>query len=515
MSESLFDLLGARADSDATAMIWDGRGITYASLHEAAVGVAGRLVQHGVRPGDVVSLLFPNCPAFVVCYFACWRIGAIANPLNSRLSAPELAPLLEHARSRLLVHGPDLAGLARDSIEPLAVRRSNGADARPTMTIWQLDEEGSVAPGPSDELPGPAGGDEPATLIYTSGTTSRSKGVLLSHRNILADARGLAERLGVGAGYRTLCIMPLFHCNALIFSHLSTFSVGGSVVLARRFSASRLWDEVATARAHSFSCPPTVLAMLLERTPENLETPSSVRFVKVGAAPLGEDLARRFEARFGVPLVEGYGMTEGTATTVMHDPRLPRPPGTVGFVLPGQRVRVVGPSGDEVPRGAVGEIQIGGDTVMLGYHRDRELTDETVVDGWLRTGDLGSLGEDGYVRLTGRQKELIIRGGENIVPLALDEVVGSHPAVRDCAVYGVPDSIWGESPAAAVVGRPGLDVADLTEFVRSRVADFEMLVDIRLVEEIPRNAVGKIQRHALANAHLQAQSASKEGPSHG
>lgn len=516
MSESLFDILAERGDSDDVAILWQGREISYALLHDAAAEVADGLVRRGVARGDVVTLLFPNSPAFVACYFACWRVGAVANPLNSRLTATELAALVAHAESRLLVHGPTFGDLAHDTLEKVArAPRTDAPPAGSRVAPWELGDEDVLAPGPRRPSPATGGGDAPAALIYTSGTTARAKGVLLSHRNLLADARGLADRLGVGEGYRTLCFMPLFHCNALIFSHLSTFTVGGSVVLTTRFSASRIWDMVDDYDVHSFSCPPTVLAILLDRTPTERETPSALRFVKVGAAPLGEDLAGRFEERFGVPLVEGYGMTEGTATSVMHDPRLPRPPGTVGFVLAGQRLRVVGPDGDALATDSIGEIEIGGDTVMLGYHRDPELTSQTVVDGWLRTGDLGALGHDGYLRLTGRKKELIIRGGENIAPLVLDDVVASHPQVQDCAVYGIPDPIWGESPVAAVVARPGLDIEDLTAYVRGRVAEFAMPVEIRVVREIPRNAVGKIQRHALAAMHSHdAASTPKEGQTH-
>ncbi|MGH3358260.1 MAG: class I adenylate-forming enzyme family protein [Nocardioidaceae bacterium] len=511
VGDSLVDLLDDRADCPDAALLCGGRTIAYSTLHAASIDVAVGLVARGVGRGDVVTLLFPNSPAFVVSYFACWRVGAIANPLNSRLSASELAALMSHAGSSLLLHGPTFAGLAQEALDQVRMRQDGDAPVHEIPT-WQFEDEELPTPrGGSHLLPEAGRDDEPAALIYTSGTTARSKGVLLSHRNILADACGLAKRLGVDSAYRTLCFMPLFHCNALIFSHLSTFTVGGSVVLTTRFSASRLWDVVEEHAAHSFSCPPTVLAILLDRTPIERRTPTSLRFVKVGAAPLSEQLAHAFEDRFGVPLVQGYGMTEGTATTVMHDPRVVRPPGTVGFVLEGQQVRVVGSDGAPLPAEAVGEIQIGGDAVMLGYHRDPELTASTVVDGWLRTGDLGSVGSDGHVRLTGRQKELIIRGGENVVPLALDEVVSSHPSVQDCAVYGVPDPIWGESPVAAVVPRAGLDIENLTDFVRSRVADYEMPIEIRLVAEIPRNAVGKIQRHALAKAHVDASSLQKEG----
>lgn len=517
MPEAIFDLLGTRSSSTSTAIVWNGEPISYAALHTAADDIADELARRGVEHGDVVTLLFSNCPAFVAAYFACWRLGAIANPLNSRLSPTELSTLIDHAGSRALLYEEALEWLVRDSLHDL--RDPALADAAQLRmqegALWRFERTGIEEPPTPRPRAEPRGsGKQPAALIYTSGTTARSKGVLLSHDNILADAFGLSNRLGIDSQDRTLCFMPLFHCNALIFSHLSTFTVGGSVVLTRRFSASNLWDLIDAHGAHSFSCPPTVLAILLERTPPNRQTPTSLRFVKVGAAPLGDQLATSFEQRFRVPLVEGYGMTEGTATSTMHDPRLPRPTGTVGHALSGQRLRIVDADDNELPPDAVGEIQISGETVMLGYHRDPELTASTVIDGWLRTGDLGALSDDGQLRLTGRQKEIIIRGGENIAPIALDEVIGSHPDVVDCAVYGVPDPIWGESPAAAVVTKPTLDLDDLRRFVQERVADFEIPVVFTTVGEIPRNAVGKIQRHLLADSHPASDPLPTEGRTH-
>lgn len=487
MTENLVDLIARRTGHALTA---GEQRFSYEDLMALAGGLAARLREHGLRPGDTVSLVLPNSPAFVIAYFACWHAGLVANPLNTRQSLDEHISVLRHARSRLVLTGPTFEAAARKCAGELDV---------PTLTIDEARPDAlTVSPSAKPER----GGAAPAVLIYTSGTTSAPKGVLLSHANLLADARGIAERLGIGPDYRTTCFMPLFHCNALIFSHLSTFAAGGSVQLLPKFSASTIWDAVEDYRAHSFSCPPTVLAILLERTPKDRPTPQSLRFVKVGAAPLAENLASSFEQRFGVPIVEGYGMTEGTATTTMHDPRQPRPQGTVGHPLHGQRVRIVDELGQELPGTRVGQIQIGGDTVMLGYHRDEQATRETIIDGWLSTGDLGSLDEVGNLRLAGRQKELIIRGGENIFPAALDSVIESHPEVIEGAVYGIPDPIWGESPAAVIVRRrDDLDLDELSQYVRARVADFAAPVVYRVVDSIPRNAVGKVRRHELTRAH--------------
>ena len=513
MSDNLFSLLTAPSRAERTALLWQGRSIRYAELRDAALHMAAELRSRGVREGDVVTLLLPNAPAFVVAYFACWYVGAVANPLNTRLGADELAGLLAHAQSRLVISGPTFSKLADEALWRREGQRCVPSGDSRLIELWLLESEDNLEVCAHNEAVGELarGASDPAVLIYTSGTTAAPKGVLLSHSNLLADAAGIASRLAVDHEDRTLCFMPLFHCNALIFSHLSSFYVSASVALYSKFSASQLWEQVERTGAHSFSCPPTVLAMLLSRTPANLSAPTGLRFVKVGAAPLAESLASAFERRFNVPLIEGYGMTEGTATTVMHDPHASRPPGTVGFALDGQRVRIAREDGAVLPSGHVGEIQIGGATVMLGYHRAPELTSGTVIDGWLRTGDLGSLDSEGYLRLAGRQKDIIIRGGENIFPAALDELLEAHPGVQEGAVYGVPDAIWGEVPVAAVVPNPGLDLHHLSEFMRGRVADFQMPTHFRLVESIPRNAVGKTQRHILKESHPALNGLQEEG----
>ena len=480
---------------DGIALVHAGDHLTYGDLRDSAAKLADELSAAGVRSGDVVSILLPNEPRFVVCYLACWSLGAVANPLNSRLSATEIAAVAEHAGSRVVVTSATTA--AEAGAQQLRVVLDRG-----TAPHWLEVGESEPARGPGRLPVVDVATNHPAVLIYTSGTTSAPKGVLLSHDNLRADASGIASRLGIASGYRTACFMPLFHCNALIFSHLSTFFVGGSVLLLPKFSASRLLDEVERWECHSFSCPPTVLAMLLDRVGADRTVPPSLGFVKVGAAPLSDELAQAFESRFRIGLIEGYGMTEGTATSVMHDPRIGRPGGTLGFPLPEQQVRIVREDGTEAGTGEVGEIEIGGATVMLGYHRDPELTRETMNGRWLRTGDLGSLDPDGHLRLAGRRKELIIRGGENIHPAALDQVLETHPSVTEGAVYGVPDPIWGESPAAAVVLRPGTKATDLRDYVAERVADFALPVCWRVVDTIPRNAVGKVQRHLLRAAHL-------------
>lgn len=504
MGESLMligELLSANRDTKP-AIFFEGRPLSYSELDDLANRFAHLFSKLQLEAGDRVSMLMGNEPLTVAAYFGLFKTGVIANPINNRLSPTEVEFILDHAGSRLLLTTPEFLPLAVEAVRQLAVK--------PQLLVLGGEGTGSPFPVLPERLlyeqpvtPRPMPGlteQTSAVLIYTSGTTGRPKGVLLTHKNILTDATMLAQGFGIKADHVTLCFMPLFHCNALIVSHLSAFMVHASVVLCRKFSASQHWKLAAAHNIRSFSAPPTVLAILLEREAEARQLNVKLDFVKTGSAPLTVELAERFEGRFGRDiLIEGWGLTEGTATSTLNPAFAggKRRAGSVGKAMPGQEIRVFGEGGQALPCGEVGELVIRSDTVMQGYFRDPEATAKTLVDGWLHTGDLGRLDEDGYVYLVGRKKEIIIRGGENISPLEVEEVIFRHPAVRDVAVGGLPDRIWGEVVVACVV--PAYDVSSeaLIEHCRKYLADFKIPVQFAFTDTLPRNATGKILRRLL------------------
>ena len=337
-------------------------------------------------------------------------------------------------------------------------------------------------------------------MIYTSGTTGRPKGVLLSHANVWADGVALSQGFRMGPDHVALCFMPLFHCNALIVSHISAFIGHGTIVLCRKFSAREHWRLVADHNVNSFSAPPTVLAILLERESEARDARIKLDFVKTGSAPLTVELATRFESRFGKDiLIEGWGLTECTATSTLNPLYAGgrRKIGSVGQALAGQEIAVVDEQGNFLPPETTGELVIRSPTMMLGYFRDEEATRKAIVDGWLHTGDLGRMDQEGYVFLVGRKKEIIIRGGENVSPLEIEEVLCRHPSVRDVAVGGLPDRIWGEVVVACVVPNETASEQELIAYCRENLADFKVPVRVAIVDELPRNATGKILRRNL------------------
>jgi long-chain acyl-CoA synthetase len=277
------------------------------------------------------------------------------------------------------------------------------------------------------------------------------------------------------------------------------------VVLRKRFSATQFWKQLRESNVSSASVSPTILAMLLEHeagAPAASEI--SLRYIKVASAPTPVELARRFEERFGKGLLlETYGLTETTAINVWNPLNGPRKHGSIGVPLAPQQARIVDDDGNELPRGAVGEIEIRGATLMKEYFRDPESTRKAMRDGWLRTGDVARMDPDGFIFIVGRSKEMILRGGENISPLEIEEVAVKHPAVREAAAVGVPDRIWGETVGLCVVRRSAVTEAELVEHCKAHLSPFKVPQKVVFVEELPRNAVGKVTRNALRTAFPQ------------
>jgi acyl-CoA synthetase (AMP-forming)/AMP-acid ligase II len=387
--------------------------------------------------------------------------------------------------------------------EPLRQAMESAVAALPGCRVWPVEtltaQETSATPPRQSIDP-----DGTALLFYTSGTTGRSKGVQLSHRNVLTNVRQVLDRTGVGPQDRLLVVMPIFHVNGLCNQVALPFLAGGSIALRPRFVLEEFWPAVARYRPTYFTVVPTILSRLLEgpETPAELDV-SSLRFARTGAAPLSIELQRRFEARFGLPVIVSYGLTEATCTVTMNPPTgEARRLGSVGTALEGLEVRVLGPDEIERPVGSVGEVVVRGPTVMLGYRGLPDATKEAIPDGWLRTGDLGYLDEDGYLFLTDRKKDIIIRGGENISAREIEEVLYAHPLVADASVVGAQDGGFGEQVVAFVVLRgehqSSASVGEaLLAHCQEHLARFKVPTKIEVLEELPKNAVGKVVKQAL------------------
>ncbi len=326
---------------------------------------------------------------------------------------------------------------------------------------------------------------------------------MLTHDNLQFMSSSLAEHLSLTPDDHCLLILPLFHVNAICVSFLAPMLTGGQLSVTGRFSPARFCDDVARLRPTYFSAVPTIYALLASQPDEIVTDTSSLRFAVCGAAPISKELLDRAEQRFGLVIVEGYGLTEGTCASACNPPAGVRKLGSVGPALPKQTLAIMDDSGALLPPGSVGEVVVRGANVMHGYLGRPEETERTIVDGWLHTGDVGRLDEDGYLTLVDRVKDMIIRGGENIYPKEIENALATHDGVLEAAVVGAPNEVYGEVPVAYVVTYPDSPVTEdqLTEHLRDRLTKVKLPVAIHIVDALPRNPVGKIDKPGLRSRH--------------
>jgi acyl-CoA synthetase (AMP-forming)/AMP-acid ligase II len=360
------------------------------------------------------------------------------------------------------------------------------------LTLDSLARRGNPIP------PGHLRSGDLAQVLYTSGTTGKPKGAMLTHGNILANAAMGAELLPLVAGERVGMILPLFHVNAQVVTCVIPMMIGCQIVMWERFSASTFWQTVAELEPVAVSAVPTILAAVLH-TADAPAGPTSLRYVSCGAAPLSRELLEAFERRFDIRILEGYGLTEGTCISSVNPCYGVRKPGSIGLPVRGQQMKIVAPDGSAVEDGERGEIVVKGPNVMAGYLHNPEATAVAIRDGWLHTGDVGYVDSDGYFFIVDRSKDMIIRGGENIYPREIEEVLYAHGGVLECAVIGIPDKVRGEEVLAVVAPRPGaeLDGDELRAFAAERLAAFKVPRRVEVREALPKNATGKILKQPL------------------
>ncbi|BBZ14090.1 class I adenylate-forming enzyme family protein [Mycobacterium branderi] len=452
--------------------------LTNARLLQRVQTAAAHLLKAGVGAGDVVAVALPNRVELIIALFAAWRLGAAATPVNPALTPSETDYQLGDSKARVLVCDDDSASAAGYTV----------------LTLADLSEPVDTPAATAD-----ISEDTVALVIYTSGSTGRPKGVELTHANMMAMAQSMISFTGMGADAHSLLILPLFHVNGIVVSVLAPLLAGGQATVAGRFSPATFFDIVERVRPTTFSAVPTIYRMLAELPAEVTPDTSSVRYAVCGAAPMPVELIHRFEKRYGVPIVEGYGLSEGTCASTSNPLDGERKPGTAGIALPGITVAIMNEGGELITDGSPGEVVIKGPTVMRGYLNRPQDTAKTIVDGWLHTGDIGFLDADGYLTLVDRAKDMIIRGGENIYPKEIESVIYTHPDVREAAVVGRPDPVYGEVPVAFVTLRDGAEVTPdgLLAHIRQSLAKYKLPAQIVIVDELPKNPVGKIDKPEL------------------
>ncbi|MFG2825551.1 long-chain fatty acid--CoA ligase [Kitasatospora sp. NPDC048365] len=489
---NLADTLAATAarHPHAPALRLDGDTVRYAELAASAARIAGQLHAAGIRPGDRVALQLPNVPAFAAHYYGILHAGAVVVPMNPLLKAREIAHQLTDSAAALLLTWPaDTAAAA----EAEAAGAQTGIPVRTAETLPPAPGPGAA---PVDRAP-----SDTAVILYTSGTTGRPKGAELTHANLAANARVSATTLlGLGPGDTVFGGLPLFHAFGQVVGLIGAVRSAACLTLLPRFDPAAALRLLERDRVTVLLGVPTMYAALLHHPDRDGYDTGALRLCVSGGAALPVEVLTGFEAAYGCAVLEGYGLSETSPVASFNHPDRPRRPGTVGTPVEGVEMRVLDPAtGASLPDGEVGEIAVRGHNVMKGYWRNPEATAEAVVDGWFRTGDLGTRDADGYFRIVDRSKDLVIRGGYNVYPREVEEVLYEHPAVAEAAVIGVPHPLHGQEVAAVVALKPGAAAGadELRQYVKDRVAPYKYPRLVRITDALPKGPTGKILKREL------------------
>jgi len=487
---SVFEQAAAE-HAERPAVRMDGRVLSYSQLHGAAGRMTSLLSSLGTAPGDRVAVMLPNVPAFPIAFYGALAAGAVVVPMNPLLKSREVAYYLRDSGAKVL--------FAWHAAMGEAVRGAAEAGAR-VIDVDEPDLAGllqGLGPVPANA---DRADDDDAVILYTSGTTGRPKGAELTHANLTRNASlTAATLLGVGPGDVVMGCLPLFHIFGLTCGLNATIIGGGTLTVLPRFDPVKALEVVRRDKVTIFEGVPTMYAAMLHHPDSAQADASSLRLCVSGGSAMPVEILRGFEQAFGCVILEGYGLSETSPVASFNHPDTIRKPGSIGTPIAGVQMRVVGTAGADLPAGEVGEIVIRGHNVMKGYWRQPGATAEAIQDGWFRTGDLAKIDEDGYFYIVDRKKDLIIRGGLNVYPREIEEVLYEHPAVAEAAVIGIPHDELGEEIGAAVVLKPGMTATPetLREFVRERVAPYKYPRCLWFASELPKGATGKIVRREV------------------
>ncbi len=496
--DTLLDLLHF-ADSHTAVIVPElSLHVTYDSLRRQVLEMANALASAGIRRGDAVAIALPNGLPAIVSFLAA-SIAGTAAPLNPAYPYEEFHFFLGDTNARVLLCPPVGAEFVRTAAADLKI---------PVFSV-EMNERGNVhlTGAPTGVTATNPTGDDIALVLHTSGSTGKPKRVPLRHFNLAVSSANIANTYGLSEEDVSLCIMPLFHIHGLIGSTMATLLSGGAVVVPTKFNALSFWRTVREHRVTWYSGVPAMHQLLMARTHHKPAEADSLRFIRSCSAPLSSELIHKIEGVFGVPFVEAYGMTEASHQMTSNPlPPRHRKAGSVG-VGAGLRISIMDKEGNHLGTSQRGEVVIQGANVFRGYENNPEANARAFVNGWFRTGDEGMLDEDCYLHLTGRIKDIIIRGGENIAPHEVDEILLLHPAVAAAVTFGCAHPTLGEEVAAAVVLHEthGATESVLIKHCRELLAEYKCPKKIYLVKTIPTTATGKIRRRAVAAALVDEQ----------
>ena len=489
---SLFVAESADMYPDSIALRSNDTTTTYSELHVRLRQLSGYLAEIGIQPGDRVGVMLPNTVAFALAYYGILHAGAIVVPMNPLQSAREVEFFLANTGAQALFAAPD---------KPASTAGARAAGVR-CIAIDDATAVGLINRCPPRAHAVSRSDDETAVILHTSGTTGVPKGAELTHGNLLRNQAIVASRLlDLGPDDVVMGCLPMFHAFGMTCGLNATMSSGATLALLARFTPGDALKTIAAVKVTVFQGVPTMYAAMLAAAADSADevNTESLRVCTSGGAALPVDVLHRFESRFGCTVLEGYGLSETSPVASFNHPHTKRKAGSIGTPIQGVHMRIVDDSGRPVAPGDAGEIQIHGHNVMKGYWGLPDATSKAIVNGWFSTGDIGRVDDDGFYYVIDRKKELIIRGGYNVYPREVEEVLHQHPAVAAAAVVGIAHDILGEEVGAAIVLQPDADItADAIQaYVKERVAAYKYPRRIWIVDELPLGPTGKVQRREI------------------
>lgn len=493
----IFEQLAEHAKLQPEKVItsYQGRDTTYSNFYKQARNVAGYFQARGYKKDDIIALYLHNSDYFLVCYYACQIGGFTVLPVNTKLAAPEAEYIFNYSKPKAIIYDirfQEFLDQLDSSLDKFEDRLVVGE--KEWVSIVTADD--SILFNQPEIVQ-----DDTAVIFYTSGTTGKPKGVMLSAGNVRSIAEIWSEVMEMTSDDRTHIVTPLFHCAAIHCFTVPTILRGGTVVIEEAFSPEQTLDTMEKQNVTIFFGVPAMYSILLN-TPKMRKTDlSHLRLFAYGAAPMPYELVKKVKSLYpNVKVQNLYGQTENSpGSTTLKDKYALEKIGSVGEPLPWTQVQVVDEFGDELPTRQVGEIIVKGPQVMKGYHRNEEATRHTIKNGWLYSGDLGFFDEDGLLYIVDRKKDMIIRGGENVYPVEVEEVLYEIPEILEAAVIGIPHEVYGEVPKAYIVLKKGHSFTeeDVISYCKQKLAKYKLPVEIDFLESLPRNASGKVLKQTL------------------
>jgi len=506
MSENLARILTEAAEKspDAIAVKLDDTEVSYGMVEEGSARLAAILKEKGVEPGDRVGVMLPNVPYFPIAYYAVLRAGGVVVPMNVLLKGREVGFYLTDPEAKVLIAWGDFAEAAEKGAEEAGIE---------TILVKPGEFEELLKGAEPDHDLAERNADDTAVILYTSGTTGKPKGAELTHANLHKNCTIAADTLGeLTEDDRLLGALPLFHSFGQTCTLNAGFANRAMISMIPRFDPEKALEIIERDKITLFQGVPTMYNGMLAAPNADSADTSSLRLCMSGGSAMPEEVMRKFEEKFGCKVLEGYGLSETSPVASFNHPDKENKAGSIGTPIDGVEMKLVDDDGKEVEPGEVGEIVIKGHNIMKGYWNREEATAESIKDGWFYSGDMGKVDDEGYYFIVDRKKELIIRGGYNVYPREIEEVLYEHPAIQEAAVVGVADDNMGEEVGAAIVLKEGEDVSvdDVKEYVKEQVAAYKYPRKIWFMDELPKGPTGKILKREIEVPSEVESSASSE-----